>query len=160
VRVFFFNILIPVSPVIFCVFIYLFVRPCRLRGLEPDETAVATALAGLAATLEVYERILGTQKFIAGDVSVFFSPLFCSRMLGIIIYNRVYSLSHPSSHPRSIINNLHPPIYALYLRTPPQEFTLADLFHVAFGAPLAAIGCDLMTTSGPNVARCVVSSAS
>ncbi|KAJ7244110.1 glutathione S-transferase-like protein [Mycena rebaudengoi] len=80
------------------VYVQRIVKP--LRGLEPDETAVATALAGLAATLEVYERILGTQKFIAGD-----------------------------------------------------EFTLADLFHVAFGAPLAAIGCDLMTTSGPNVAR-------
>ncbi|KAJ7244093.1 glutathione S-transferase [Mycena rebaudengoi] len=80
------------------VYVQRIVQP--LRSLEPDETAVATALAGLAATLEVYERILGTQKFLAGD-----------------------------------------------------EFTLVDLFHVAFGAPLAAIGCDLMTTSGPNVAR-------
>ncbi|KAJ7275656.1 glutathione S-transferase-like protein [Mycena rebaudengoi] len=80
------------------VYVQRIVQP--LRGLEPDETAVAAALAGLAATLEVYERILGTQKFLAGD-----------------------------------------------------EFTLVDLFHVAFGAPLAAIGCDLMTTSGPNVAR-------
>ncbi|KAJ7697160.1 hypothetical protein B0H17DRAFT_928596, partial [Mycena rosella] len=31
-------------------------------------------------------------------------------------------------------------------------FTLVDLFHVAFGAPLASAGRDLMTSMGPNVA--------
>ncbi|KAJ7134040.1 glutathione S-transferase [Mycena crocata] len=34
-----------------------------------------------------------------------------------------------------------------------DELTLADLFHVSFGSLLAAAGCDLMTTKGPNVAR-------
>ncbi|KAJ7495340.1 glutathione S-transferase [Mycena latifolia] len=34
-----------------------------------------------------------------------------------------------------------------------DELTLADLFHVAFGNPLEAAGCDLMTTTGPNVSR-------
>ncbi|KAJ7144223.1 glutathione S-transferase [Mycena epipterygia] len=34
-----------------------------------------------------------------------------------------------------------------------DEFTLADLFHMAFAGPLVAGGYDLMTTKGPNVAR-------
>ncbi|KAJ7617162.1 glutathione S-transferase [Roridomyces roridus] len=36
-----------------------------------------------------------------------------------------------------------------------EEFSLVDLFHVAFGAPLAAAGCDYMTCTPrwPNVAR-------
>ncbi|KAJ7071777.1 glutathione S-transferase [Mycena belliarum] len=34
-----------------------------------------------------------------------------------------------------------------------DEFTLADVFHVGHGAFLAHAGCDLMTSSGPNVAR-------
>ncbi|KAJ7097025.1 glutathione S-transferase [Mycena belliarum] len=34
-----------------------------------------------------------------------------------------------------------------------DEFTLADLFHVSFGFLIAAAGCDLLTTKGPNVAR-------
>ncbi|KAJ6567975.1 glutathione S-transferase [Mycena vulgaris] len=34
-----------------------------------------------------------------------------------------------------------------------DELTMADLFHVAFGAPLERAGCDLMTSKGPHVAR-------
>ncbi|KAJ7936146.1 glutathione S-transferase-like protein [Mycena leptocephala] len=34
-----------------------------------------------------------------------------------------------------------------------DEFTLADLFHVSFGCFIAAAGCDLLTSKGPNVAR-------
>jgi glutathione S-transferase len=36
-----------------------------------------------------------------------------------------------------------------------QEVTLADLFHLPYGTYLAKVGCDLMTTKGPNVTRCV-----
>ncbi|KAJ7117233.1 glutathione S-transferase [Mycena crocata] len=34
-----------------------------------------------------------------------------------------------------------------------DEFTLADLFHLSFGALVGPAGCDLLTTKGPNVAR-------
>ncbi|KAJ7627362.1 glutathione S-transferase [Roridomyces roridus] len=34
-----------------------------------------------------------------------------------------------------------------------DAFSLVDLFHIAFGRMLAASGCDLLTTKGPNVAR-------
>ncbi|KAJ6538088.1 glutathione S-transferase [Mycena capillaripes] len=34
-----------------------------------------------------------------------------------------------------------------------DEFTLADLFHAGFGSQFASAGCDLLTSTGPNVAR-------
>jgi len=34
-----------------------------------------------------------------------------------------------------------------------DELTVADLFHLPYGAMLAKFGCTLMTTKGPNVAR-------
>jgi hypothetical protein len=37
-----------------------------------------------------------------------------------------------------------------------QEFMLADLFHISFGTLLEPSGCDLLTSTGPNVAWCVV----
>ncbi|CAK5268076.1 unnamed protein product [Mycena citricolor] len=38
-----------------------------------------------------------------------------------------------------------------------EEFTLADLFHLAFGAALAQAGCGIMTSDArPNVARFVL----
>ncbi|KAJ7486983.1 glutathione S-transferase [Mycena latifolia] len=37
------------------------------KGLQKDEAAFDDAVAQLAAKLDVYERILGTQKFLAGD---------------------------------------------------------------------------------------------
>ncbi|KAF8516168.1 glutathione S-transferase [Hysterangium stoloniferum] len=42
-----------------------FVKP--LRGLVTDEAVVAQTLASLTAKLEVYEVILGKQKYLAGD---------------------------------------------------------------------------------------------
>jgi hypothetical protein len=36
-----------------------------------------------------------------------------------------------------------------------QELTLVDLFHLYYAPWFAAKGVDVMTTSGPNVARCV-----
>ncbi|KAJ6494607.1 hypothetical protein DFH09DRAFT_1337614 [Mycena vulgaris] len=38
------------------------------QGLPIDEAAAATATAELSATLDMYEVILGKQKFLAGDV--------------------------------------------------------------------------------------------
>ncbi|KAJ7815710.1 glutathione S-transferase [Mycena olivaceomarginata] len=69
-------------------------------GLPIDHAAVDAGLADLSAKLDVYEVILGKQKFLAGD-----------------------------------------------------SFTLADLFHYAYGPLLAEGGVDLMTSKGPNVAR-------
>ncbi|KAJ7511998.1 glutathione S-transferase [Mycena galericulata] len=71
-----------------------------LLGLPIDQTLLATALSNLSATVDIYEAILGKQKFLTGD-----------------------------------------------------EFSLVDLFHVAFGPSLVAAGCDFMTTKGPNIAR-------
>jgi len=34
-----------------------------------------------------------------------------------------------------------------------DELTLADLFHLPYGASLAKFGCTILTTKGPNVAR-------
>ncbi|KAJ7763303.1 glutathione S-transferase [Mycena metata] len=69
-------------------------------GLPIDQAAVDAGLMDLSAKLDVYEVILGKQKFLAGD-----------------------------------------------------SFTLADLFHFAYGPLLAEGGVDLMTSKGPNVAR-------
>lgn len=40
------------------------------RGLNADQAVVDEAVAALAATLDVYEVLLGKHRFIAGDVSV------------------------------------------------------------------------------------------
>ncbi|KAJ7169349.1 glutathione S-transferase [Mycena crocata] len=72
----------------------------KRRRNEFDQAALDKVIADLSVKLDVYEVILGKQKYLAGD-----------------------------------------------------EFTLADLFHVSFGAVLEKGGCDLMTTKGPNVAR-------
>ncbi|KAF9223930.1 glutathione S-transferase-like protein [Gyrodon lividus] len=46
----------------------LFEKVVKLRrGLQPDELAVAKHLADLNAKLDVYEVILGKQKYLAGD---------------------------------------------------------------------------------------------
>ncbi|KAJ7144159.1 glutathione S-transferase [Mycena epipterygia] len=70
------------------------------RGIPKDQVVFDQEVAALSAKLDVYEVILGKQKFLAGD-----------------------------------------------------EFTLADLFHVSSGCLLEPAGCDLLTTTGPNVAR-------
>ncbi|KAJ6554154.1 glutathione S-transferase [Mycena capillaripes] len=71
-----------------------------IKGLEKDQAKFDDAVSKLSAILQVYETILGKQKYLAGD-----------------------------------------------------EFTLADLFHISFGTLLEPSGCDLMTSTGPNVAR-------
>ncbi|KAJ7490942.1 glutathione S-transferase [Mycena latifolia] len=71
-----------------------------LKGIPTDKPVYDTAVAKLSEHLDVYEAVLGKQRFLGGD-----------------------------------------------------EITLADIFHVSFGAFLARAGCNLMTTKGPNVAR-------
>ncbi|KAJ6570612.1 glutathione S-transferase [Mycena vulgaris] len=72
----------------------------RRLGLEVDQAVLAKLISDLSTKLDVYEIILGKQKYLAGD-----------------------------------------------------DFTLADLFHVSYGAILVLAECDLMTTKGPNIAR-------
>ena len=42
----------------------------RMRGLQPDNEAFEKHIAALALKLDVYEKILSKQKYIAGDVCV------------------------------------------------------------------------------------------
>ncbi|KAJ7318818.1 glutathione S-transferase [Mycena albidolilacea] len=80
--------------------IYVEGRQKAIKDLEKDQAKFDDAVSKLSAVLQVYETILGKQKYLAGD-----------------------------------------------------EFTLADLFHISFGTLLEPSGCDLMTSTGPNVAR-------
>ena len=41
-----------------------------MRGLQPDKEAFEKHIAALALKLDVYEKILSKQKYIAGDVCV------------------------------------------------------------------------------------------
>ncbi|KAF9254745.1 thioredoxin-like protein [Marasmius fiardii PR-910] len=67
---------------------------------KPDQNYVNKLMVTLEKNLQVYEQILGKQKYLAGD-----------------------------------------------------EISLADLFHISFGAMLPRAGIDIMETSGPNVTR-------
>lgn len=40
-----------------------------MRGLKADEARAQTLLESLGKTLDVYDKILASQKYIAGDVS-------------------------------------------------------------------------------------------
>ncbi|KAJ6600269.1 glutathione S-transferase [Mycena vulgaris] len=80
--------------------IYVEGRQKAIKGLEKDQAKFDNAVSKLSTVLQVYEIILGKQKYLAGD-----------------------------------------------------EFTLADLFHISFGTLLEPSGCDLMKSTGPNVAR-------
>ena len=40
-----------------------------MRGIPSDEAHAQQLLASLNNTLDVYDKVLGTQKYIAGDVS-------------------------------------------------------------------------------------------
>ena len=42
----------------------------RYRGLQPDKEAFEKHIAALALKLDVYEKILSKQKYVAGDVCV------------------------------------------------------------------------------------------
>ncbi|KAJ7088767.1 glutathione S-transferase [Mycena belliarum] len=70
------------------------------RNLPIDEAVLAQAKTDLAAKLDVYEVILGTQKYLGGN-----------------------------------------------------EFTLADLFHLAYTPSLIKEGHNVMADRGPNVTR-------
>ncbi|KAJ6565749.1 glutathione S-transferase [Mycena sp. CBHHK59/15] len=72
----------------------------KYEGLDVDQAALDKCIAELSAKLDVYEVILGKQKYLAGN-----------------------------------------------------EFTLADLLHLMQGPLLAEVGCDLLTSKGPNIAR-------
>ena len=41
-----------------------------MRGLQPDKEAFEKHVAALALKLDVYEKILSKQKYVAGDVCV------------------------------------------------------------------------------------------
>jgi glutathione S-transferase len=41
-----------------------------MRGLQPDKEAFEKHIAALALKLDVYEKILSKQKYVAGDVRV------------------------------------------------------------------------------------------
>ncbi|KAG6877618.1 hypothetical protein C0993_005622 [Termitomyces sp. T159_Od127] len=71
----------------------------KYHGLTPDPAAFEAHIKKLDAKLEVYDKILSKQKYVAGD-----------------------------------------------------ELTLADLFHIPYGAMLAVAGSNIMETK-PNVAR-------
>ena len=43
----------------------------RLTGVKPDEAVVQEQIESLDAKLNVYDKILATQKYFAGDVSTF-----------------------------------------------------------------------------------------
>ncbi|KAJ6486993.1 glutathione S-transferase [Mycena sanguinolenta] len=73
-----------------------------LRSEPVDQAVLDEALKEFSAKLDVYEVILGKQKFFAGD-----------------------------------------------------EFSFADLCHYAYAPFLTLGGIDIMTSKGPNVARCV-----
>ena len=42
----------------------------RMRGLQPDKEAFDKHVAALALKLDVYEKILSKQKYVAGNVCV------------------------------------------------------------------------------------------
>lgn len=42
----------------------------RFRGLQPDKEEFEKHIAALALKLDVYEKILSKQKYVAGDVCV------------------------------------------------------------------------------------------
>jgi glutathione S-transferase len=71
----------------------------KFRGLTPDPAVFKEKIDALDERLNVYDKILSKQKYLAGD-----------------------------------------------------ELTLADLFHLAYGALLAPAGSDILSTK-PNVAR-------
>ena len=50
--------------------IYLF--SARRQGLTPDNEVVEKHIADLSAKLDVYDKILSKQKYLAGDVRLFF----------------------------------------------------------------------------------------
>ena len=43
----------------------------RLTGVKPDEAVVQEQIESLDAKLNVYDKILATQKYLAGDISSF-----------------------------------------------------------------------------------------
>ena len=43
----------------------------RYMGLQPDKEAFEKYMADLAVKLDVFEKILSKQKYVAGDVCVF-----------------------------------------------------------------------------------------
>ncbi|KAJ7272406.1 glutathione S-transferase [Mycena rebaudengoi] len=85
-------------PLAFALYREAFGKP--RMGLPKDQALFDKTVSELSVKLDVYEQILGTQRYLGGD-----------------------------------------------------EFTLADLLHVSFGALLAPGGCDIMARKGPNVTR-------
>ncbi|KDR68524.1 hypothetical protein GALMADRAFT_146195 [Galerina marginata CBS 339.88] len=71
----------------------------KFRGITPDQEVFDKLIAGLSAKLDVYDKILSKQKYLAGD-----------------------------------------------------EITLADLYHLSYGAMLPVAGSNVIETK-PNVKR-------
>jgi glutathione S-transferase len=95
-----------------------------MMGFEINKAQLEESLKMLSATLDVYEAILGKQKYLAGDVR-----------------------TNPRCHPIRVR------CLSFIMNEYSQEVTLADLFHLPYGALLEKAGSDLMTTKGPNVTR-------
>ncbi|TFY56552.1 hypothetical protein EVG20_g8883 [Dentipellis fragilis] len=93
------------------------------KGIPTNEERAAWLLKTLEAKLDVYDQILGKQKYLAGNV----------RPLTSFAY--------------------HILIMAVCARRL-QEITLADLFHLPYGALLIQLGQDLFSPR-PNVSRLV-----
>ena len=58
-----------VHPLIFLSVFFFF--SARRQGLTPDNEIVEKNIADLSAKLDVYDKILSKQKYLAGDVSFF-----------------------------------------------------------------------------------------
>ncbi len=90
-----------------------------MRGTgEPDEVKVASLKQQLNTNLDVYEKILSKQPYLAGEASIF---MFQLEGLMEVIFNHV------------------------------QSFTLADLFHLPYGAWLVKMGEGNLFESRPHV---------
>ncbi|KAF5341648.1 hypothetical protein D9611_002087 [Ephemerocybe angulata] len=99
-----------------------------MMGGKSDEAVFQDLITSLSAKLDVYDKILAKQKYMAGNVSLLPLPL----------------PSHPSSS-YSTRNKRK-------LTKRPQEITLADLFHLPYGVLLSTAGSDIMQAK-PNVKR-------
>ena len=59
---------------------------CRLTGLDADDAKVADLTIALETKLDVYEEILSTQKYVAGNVS----DTFLRESFLVILWSRKF----------------------------------------------------------------------
>ena len=78
-----------------------FLAPPRYHGLPPDREAFEMHIAALARKLDVYEKILSKQKYVAGDVGVSFYHNYLLRELLFIQLFFFWGLGNHTSRPLS-----------------------------------------------------------